>query len=352
LTIDQLPPEMPGRSHPRWPAVLAAVVAIGVVVLLAVLARSTLKASAAIFTDLDWPWLPVAVVAEGSSMAAFARTQRRLLRVGGTDIALGSIMALTYAGNAISVSLPLAGSGLSAAFSFRQLSRRGIDPAVAGWALAVSGIISSFAFALVVAAGAVSSGNTTAVVLGLTGAVASVLPMLAVLAALRYRPIRRLLNRLFGRVLAVAHRLARRPGPQAAGALERFLDQIAGLRLPRRQLAEVFALAVWNWVADCLCLAGAIRATGGAVPWHGLFLAYGVAMAAGSIGLTPGGLGVIEVALSAALVAAGLTGHRALAAVLLYRLISFWLVVAAGWVVMAVLGHSRGEPKEPTPQNA
>ena len=51
-------------------------------------------------------------------------------------------------------------------------------------------------------------------------------------------------------------------------------------------------------------------------------------MAAGSIGLTPGGLGVIEAALAAGLVAIGVTGHHALAAVLLYRLISFWLVMA------------------------
>jgi hypothetical protein len=41
--------------------------------------------------------------------------------------------------------------------------------------------------------------------------------------------------------------------------------------------------------------------------------------------------------LSAGLVATVIAGHRALAAVLLYRLISFWLVMAIGWTVMAVL---------------
>ena len=60
-------------------------------------------------------------------------------------------------------------------------------------------------------------------------------------------------------------------------------------------------------------------------------------MTAGSIGLTPGGLGILEAALSAALVAAGTRGDHALAAVLVYRLISFWLVMVAGWAVMAVL---------------
>jgi putative heme transporter len=109
---------------------------------------------------------------------------------------------------------------------------------------------------------------------------------------------------------------------------------------------EIFALSVWNWVADCLCLAAAISATGSHPPWRGRFLAYGVGMAAGSIGLTPGGLGVIEAALAAGLVAIGVTGHHALAAVLLFGLISFWLVMAGGWASMAVLvrrGH-RGKP--------
>jgi len=60
-------------------------------------------------------------------------------------------------------------------------------------------------------------------------------------------------------------------------------------------------------------------------------------MGAGSIGLTPGGLGVVEAALAAALVASGLGGQVALNSVLLYRLISFWLVVVAGWALLAVL---------------
>jgi uncharacterized protein (TIRG00374 family) len=119
--------------------------------------------------------------------------------------------------------------------------------------------------------------------------------------------------------------------------LERFLDRIAMLRLSRAQAASILALATWNWVADCLCLAATIKATGTVVPWQGLFLAYGAGMAAASIGLTPGGLGIVEATLSAALVAAGISGHRALAAVLVYRLISFWLVMAAGWTVMAVM---------------
>jgi uncharacterized protein (TIRG00374 family) len=70
-------------------------------------------------------------------------------------------------------------------------------------------------------------------------------------------------------------------------------------------------------------------------------------MAAASVGFTPGGLGVIEVALATALVAAGVARHRAVAAVFLYRLISFWIVVAVGWSMLAVLGRRHDPASNP-----
>jgi hypothetical protein len=70
------------------------------------------------------------------------------------------------------------------------------------------------------------------------------------------------------------------------------------------------------------------------VPWHDLLLVYGSGIAAQSLNITPGGLGVTEGTLSVALVATGLHASQALAAVLLYRLASFWLVASAGWLVL------------------
>jgi len=88
----------------------------------------------------------------------------------------------------------------------------------------------------------------------------------------------------------------------------RFLDRIASIRLPPRDYAAVFGLAVANWAADCGALALAIVATGQPVPWHSLLLAYGAGAAVGSTGLTPGGFGLVELAVAAALTAGGLSG--------------------------------------------
>ena len=46
---------------------------------------------------------------------------------------------------------------------------------------------------------------------------------------------------------------------------------------------------------------------------------------------TPGGLGAVEAALSAGLIAAGLDGGIAVSAVLLYRLVTFWLPTVPGY---------------------
>ena len=79
-------------------------------------------------------------------------------------------------------------------------------------------------------------------------------------------------------------------------------------------------------------LAASIVAVGAAVPWRGLLFAYGVGTAAGSVGVIPGGLGVVEAALALSLMGAGVRHPLALAAVLVYRLISFWMVIAVGWL--------------------
>jgi hypothetical protein len=201
---------------------------------------------------------------------------------------------------------------MATGFIYRSCSRLGIDPTVAGWALAVSGGFSSLAFALVLAGGAAASGSTSAMTLGLVGAAISLFLTVTVLTALRSSSVRRQLNWLVAHVVALSRKLVGRPDPETADTLDRFLDRVASLRLPRRQYAEVMGLALWNWVADCLCLAFSIRAIGVDVPWQGLVLAYGAGMAAASVGLTPGGLGVVEAVLSGSLVAVGMKGHSAL----------------------------------------
>jgi len=103
----------------------------------------------------------------------------------------------------------------------------------------------------------------------------------------------------------------------------------------------VTGLALANWLTDAAVFAVSIHAAGAAVPWHILLLIYSSGAAAQSLAITPGGFGVAEGALGLTLVAAGLRPGPALAAVLLYRLVSFWLVACAGWLVFLCLRRHR-----------
>jgi uncharacterized membrane protein YbhN (UPF0104 family) len=250
-------------------------------------------------------------------------------------------MAITYASNALSMTVPFAGAQLAVVFSYRQFRLRGLSQAITSWALAVSAILSTSALALVLVAGSLLGGASLATAIGFAGAALLLLPAVAVLLALRDQRVRRWLSVTLTRLITTSRRLLRRPPGKAADALEDILNRVASIRMPWQRYAEVFGLALLNWVGDCACLACAIHAAGQPVPWGGLLLAYAAGAAAGSTGLTPGGFGLVEATLTAALVAVGMNSSGALTSVLAYRLVNFWMILIGGWATMIVLTRFR-----------
>jgi uncharacterized protein (TIRG00374 family) len=80
-----------------------------------------------------------------------------------------------------------------------------------------------------------------------------------------------------------------------------------------------------------------VAAFGHGVPIASIAVVYLTGSAIGSIMPTPGGLGAVEVALTAGLTATGMPGAVAATAVLLFRLLTFWLPVPFGWVSLNYL---------------
>jgi uncharacterized membrane protein YbhN (UPF0104 family) len=309
------------------------------------LERRSLRHSFTVLGHARLRWIPLAIFAESVSMVTLARLQRRLLRAGGVRLPINSMLRIIYASNSISMSIPIAGSPMGAAFSFRSFTRLGADRSLAGWVLAMSGVISTVVFALIVAVGAMLSGSPLAAVIGALGAAATVLPVLGSLIAARSDRLRPRLESVAARCLRLTQRVIHRPQGNPRELIDATITRLAGLQLRGRGWAFVFGLAACNWVADILCLALALKAVGSPVPWSALILAWSVGVGAGSFGITPGGLGLVEAALAAALVAAGVHTPLAVAAVLVYRLISFWLVDAVGWTLYL----ATRKPRRPTP---
>jgi glycosyltransferase 2 family protein len=67
-----------------------------------------------------------------------------------------------------------------------------------------------------------------------------------------------------------------------------------------------------------------------------LFLVFVAGNTAVSFSPTPGGIGAVEAAMSAVLIGAGSTPTSAVAGVLVYRIISFWLPVLPGFVAYKI----------------
>ena len=333
------------RTWPRGRAWAVVAVALTGLVGLVWFERRTVGHSFTVLGDSHLSLIPLAISAEILSMATLARLQRRLLRAGGVRLPITSMVVIVYASNAISASIPIAGTPMSAAFSFRSFARRGADNSLAGWVLTISGLISTVTLALIVAVGAILSGSAVAAVFGALGGLGTVVPIVGFLIALRNDRLRIRLQSVVARGLRFAQRVARRPRGDPLELIEATVERIAGLRLKVRGWAFVFFMAAVNWMANIACLALAIWAIRSPVPWSGLILAWSVGVGAGSFGITPGGLGLVEAALTGTLIAAGVHAPKAVAAVLLYRLITFWLVDALGWALY-VTTRKRGRPPQ------
>jgi uncharacterized membrane protein YbhN (UPF0104 family) len=99
----------------------------------------------------------------------------------------------------------------------------------------------------------------------------------------------------------------------------------------------VGALSAVNWLLDAVCLALCFRAVHEPVPWGAVLLAFAGAKVIGSIGITPGGLGLVEGGLVGTFVAYGTKAPAAAAGVLVYRAVTFGGLVGLGWGAAALL---------------
>ncbi len=236
-------------------------------------------------------------------MAAFALMLRRLLATGGTSVGVRPMLATSLAANALSVSIPLAGSEVATAFTFRRFTRQGADAPLAGWSLLAGGVVSSAAAALVLAGGGLASGNVLATGIAVPGGMLAGAVLLVVGAAVRRPRLRDALERPATWALRQTARLLRRPAEDPSQIISASAARLGSLKLAPAGWITVTGLAVINWLADAAVLALSIRAAGGPVPWHDLLLVYGSGIAAQSLNITPGGLGVAEGTLSLALAA-------------------------------------------------
>jgi uncharacterized protein (TIRG00374 family) len=308
-----------------------------------------LRGATSYLDNVQWAWVVAAIGAEGVSYLAFAALQRRLLAVGKVRVPMTPMTGISLAANAIQNSLP-GGIIFYAAYLYRQYRRFGADDVLAGWTLiavnAVSFITLSAlaAVGLAMALGAGSALDLVEVILGIV--------VVAALLVLVWAERARLLPHMT-RVVGLSQRLTHRPDRQETPdqVIARWLARVSMVSPGKADWAWATGMSLGNWVADCGCLALSFLAVGAGVPWRGLLLAYGAGQLATVLPITPGGLGVVEGSLTIALVTFGGAQASTVAGVLVYRLISFWLLLPVGWgswATLALVGRSRHRILEPS----
>lgn len=258
----------------------------------------------------DWRWMGAAFVfaiityfGAAWSLSGFVPEHLRLHR---------TIMAQIAGDFATLVSPPTLGA---IAINVRFLQKAGLHPALAGASVGVSQVM-AFVFHILLLLGFGIAAGTQA---DLTfdpprAAVVAVVAVLIVLLGLLAVPaVRRLISKRVGPLLKeVVPRLvtvAQRP--------LKLLEGIGGILLLNLAYIGVLYASVRAFDGDLsIAVVGVVYLAGATI---------------GQAAPTPGGLGAVEAALAAGLTAAGLEAGLAVSAVLLYRLITFWIPTIPGY---------------------
>ncbi|WP_432095063.1 flippase-like domain-containing protein [Streptomyces sp. bgisy100] len=113
-----------------------------------------------------------------------------------------------------------------------------------------------------------------------------------------------------------------------AGVVPRMLDI---MQRPQKLVTGIGGMLLLT-LAFVMCLDASIRAFGGELSYASLAVVFLAGNALGSAAPTPGGVGAVEATLTLGLIAAGVPKEIATPAVLLFRLMTFWLPVLPGWL--------------------
>ncbi|MGU3437932.1 lysylphosphatidylglycerol synthase transmembrane domain-containing protein [Actinomycetes bacterium M1A6_2h] len=285
-------------------------------------------------SDIEWGFLLACVVAQAVSLSAFARVQKRLLQAGGVRVSQSKSLSVVYGSTAMSVTLP-AGQVFSTAFTYRQTRRWGATPVVASWQLAFSGVIAACGLAVLGVGGALLVGGTTNVYT-LVLPVGAVIALIALARYVRAHPASIAHAARWG--VRKVNTLRHKPADAGMDKVDEIVDQIQSVTLTKRDGVIAAGFSAVHRLADVACLGLACYAVGADPRWSGLLIAFSAGKAVGSIPGAPGGLVFVDATLIAALTtAASISASQAVAAALVYRVVSFILVAIVGWIVFAAL---------------
>jgi uncharacterized membrane protein YbhN (UPF0104 family) len=123
-------------------------------------------------------------------------------------------------------------------------------------------------------------------------------------------------------------------------ATKRSLVNVGEIARQPGKMVELFGGSLAITMGYILALAVAVSAFGAGPAFTSVALVYLVGAVVSSVAPTPGGIGAVEATLIAGLTSAGMPSTTAVAAVIMFRLATFWIPLLPGWGALVVLQRS------------
>jgi len=308
------PPPEPARVRRFRP--LSLVTGLAAVVALYLVGTQLAEAPVGqVIRQADWGWVTVALLAMalnyvGAAYALLGFVPERVPfpRTLAAQVTLGFVRLLG----------PVAVSG--AAINLRLLTRAGVAPPLATASVAAYQLGTvAITLPLIVFLGVISG-------LGVSGLRPSVTTFVVVVAVIAIGGLLVLIPQIRTRIRRFWHDFARRGVPRLLDLLNR-----------PRKLVEAIGGTLLQTVALVACFYACVRAVGSDPDPAALAVIQMVGNTVGTAAPTPGGLGAVEAALTAGVTAIGTPAAVAVPAVLLFRIVSFWLPILPAWLLWSQL---------------
>jgi uncharacterized protein (TIRG00374 family) len=257
---------------------------------------------------------------------------------------MGPVVTSQLAATAFGRVVP-GGVAAAGAMQYAMLTRAGLPAAATASGLTASSVLvfgillalPLLALPAILFGAPVDPGLGRAAVIGAVVFVATV--ALGAAAIVRDEPLV-----VIGRAAQAVRNRVLRKRPALVGLPGRLIRERDEVReVLGRRWWEALLFAAGRWVLDYLTLLAALTAINADPRPSTVLLAFCAAQFLGTLPLTPGGLGFVEAGLAGTLALAGVGAGAALVATLAYRLVSYWLPIAAGAVAAVVHRRKYGE---------
>jgi uncharacterized protein (TIRG00374 family) len=290
--------------------------------------------------------LGLAVLLEVLALAGYANLFRYVLRVLDIRMSLRDVWAITLSGLAVSHILSAGGVG-GWVVTYNSLMKHKVPHGIIFVAIAAQQFFNYvvlwffFALAIVYLILVRGSDSVFGYLLGI-GLILFILWLTLYGVYLYNRPTR--LRLRVTQMARLVNRVSRREVVKERhidGWIDNLLIGMRRMVRHRGSFRTTLVLACAFWVFDALCLWCTFQAFGYTVGLGHLLVAYVVAYSIGTLAPTPGGLGAVEGIMIALFVSFGIPSAIAVAVVLVYRIINFWLPIPPGFITYAIVRPGR-----------